>query len=92
MYVYILTSQLTANGERCTYSLLGVVRQLTAEEFTHSETHSRERLNKTLPGHLVIAQSGRPTYYTGKIIDVFLLPIVRKQNMYMGQPALHTTD
>ena len=72
--------------------LLPKVRQLNAEEITHAETHSLKSLNKTLPGHPIIAQSRRQTYYTGKIIDVFLLPIVRKQNTCMGQPALHTTN
>ena len=49
-----------------------------------------------------IAQSDSLTYYTGKMTDVFLLPIVKKtnkqtthkktqQNTYMRHHALHTT-
>ena len=71
--------------------LLPKVHQLTAEEITKAETHSVKSLNKTLPERPSIAQSGNPTSYTGKITDVFLLPIVKKHNTYMGQPALHTT-
>ena len=69
------------------------VRTLTAEEITHVETQILKSLNNPsgTPNHPIIAQSGRPAYYIGKIIDVFLLPIVRELIMYMGQPALHTT-
>ena len=67
------------------------VSQLTAEEITQAETHSLKSLNKTLPGRPIIAQSGSPTHYIGKFIDVFLLPIVRKRNTYVGQAALDTS-
>ena len=67
--------------------LLQKARKLTAEKITQAETHSLESLNKTLPGHQIIAQSGSPAYYIGKVIDVFLLPIVNKKNTCMGHPA-----
>ena len=69
--------------------LLPKARQLTAEEITRAKTHSPKSLNKTLPGHAI---SGSPSYYIGKIIDFFLLPIVKKYNTYTGHPAFHTTD
>ena len=58
--------------------LLLKVRQLIAQEITQAETHSLKSLHKTLPGRRITAQSGIPTYYTEKITDVFLLPIVKK--------------
>ena len=58
--------------------LLLKVRQLIAQEITQAETHSLKSLNKTLPGRRITAQSGIPAYYTEKITDVFLLPIVKK--------------
>ena len=67
-------------------------RQLTAEEITQAETHSLKSLNKSLSGRPIIAQSESPAYYIGEFIDALLLPIVNKQNTYMGHPALHTTD
>ena len=57
--------------------------QLTAGEITQAETHSLKGLNKTRPGRPIVAQSGSPTVYTGKIIDVFLLPFIKKtEHMY----------
>ena len=55
------------------------VRQLTAEEITQAETHSLKSINKALPERPILAQSGSPTYYIRKLIDIFLLPIVKKE-------------
>ena len=55
------------------------IRQLNAEEITQAETHSLNSPDKTLPGRQIIAQSGSPSYYIGKFIDVFLLSIIKKQ-------------
>ena len=64
--------------------LLPKVRQLTACEITKAVTHSHKSLSKPLPGHPVTAQSGSPTYYTGKFIDhILLLPIVKKPRTHI---------
>ena len=47
------------------------------------ETHSLKSLDKTLPGRPVTAQCGSPTYYIGKLIDILLPPIVKRQNTYI---------
>ena len=63
--------------------LLPKVHKLSPEEITQAETHSLKSLNKTLPGRPIIAQCGSPTYYIGKLIDILLLPIVKRQNIYI---------
>ena len=71
--------------------LLPEVRQLNVKEIAQAEMHPHKSLNKTFPGRPIIAQSGSPTYYFGKIKNVFLLPVVKEQNTHMGQAALHAT-
>ncbi len=68
-------------GGKCTYS--PKVHKLLSDEISQAETHSLKSLNKTLTGRPVIAQCGSPKYYTGKLIDIFLLPIVKRQNTYI---------
>ena len=75
---------------RCTYSQKyanSPLRKSLKRKRIHSEAKTKPSRNAHSL-HRVEAQ--RTT--CGKIIDVFLLHVVRKQNMCRGQPALHTTD
>ena len=63
--------------------LLPKVHKLSSEKIIQAETHSFKSLNKTLPGRPIIAQCGSPTYFIGKLIDILLLPIVKRQNTYI---------
>ena len=81
-------------GGKCTYS--PKVHKLLSDEISQAETHSLKSLNKTLPGQPIIAQCGSSKYYIGKLIDIFLLPTVKRQNTYIrdtphvpGIPELH---
>ena len=57
--------------------LLPKVHKLSSEEINQAERHSLKSLNKTLPGRPIIAQCSSLMYYIGKLIDFFLLPIVK---------------
>ena len=63
--------------------LLPKVHKLSSEDINKAETHSLKNLNETLPGRPIIAQSGSATYYIGKLIDIFLSPIVKSQTTYI---------
>ena len=55
---------------------VSIAYELTADETNQNKMHSLKCQNKTLSWSPIIT---RPTFYIWKLIEVFLLPIVKTQ-------------